>query len=98
MADPDGGGRRPLPRPARGQGWPRWGTGLVLGVIVLLLVAGSLFTTSSSNKITYSQLLDRVRSGKVESISVDNSSKSISGTDKNGDHFKATGPETIPDA
>ena len=87
-------GRR-MPRPAPGQGWPRWGTWLVLGVILSLFVVGSLFTTSSDNKISYSQFLDRVRDHKVESVSLDNSSHNISGVDKDGTHFKVNGPVTL---
>ena len=88
---------RRLPRrPTPGQGWPRWGTWLVLGVILALFVVGSMFTTSSSNKITYSQFLDRVRDHKVESVSIDNSSHSISGVDTDGSHFKVSGPDPVP--
>jgi len=85
-----------MPRPAPGQGWPRWGTWLVIGVIMSLFLVGSLFTTSSGNKITYSQFLDRVRADKVESVSIDNSSHSISGVDKDGEHFKVSGPDPVP--
>src|SRR5256885_9860990 len=90
-----GDGRRL--RPGAGQGWPRWGTWLVIAVILGLFLAGSLLSGGASNKISYSQFLSRVRGGQVESVTVDNSSNSISGVDKNGEHFKATGPSTIPD-
>ena len=94
--EPDAGPRRSR-RPMPGQGWPRWGTWLVLGLIAALFVVASLFTTSSGTKITYSQFLDRVREKRVESVSIDNSNHDIAGTDKDGTRFKVSGPESLPD-
>jgi cell division protease FtsH len=95
-SDPDSGPRR-LRRPAPGQGWPRWGTWLVLGLVLALFLVASTITTGSTDKISYSQFLDRVRDKQVEEVSIDNSSHDIAGTDKDGTRFKVSGPEALPD-
>jgi cell division protease FtsH len=95
-SDPDSGPRR-LRRPAPGQGWPRWGTWLVLGLVLALFLVASTITTGSTDKISYSQFLDRVRDKQVEEVSIDNSSHDIAGTDKDGTRFKVSGPESLPD-
>jgi cell division protease FtsH len=94
--DPKPGSRRPL-RPMPGQGWPRWGTWLVVGLVAALFLTASMVTTTSTTKITYSQFLDRVREKKVEEVSIDNSTDSISGTDKDGTKFKVSGPDAVPE-
>jgi cell division protease FtsH len=94
--DPTSGSRRPL-RPMPGQGWPRWGTWLVVGLVAALFLTASMVTTTSTTKITYSQFLDRVREKKVEEVSIDNSTDSISGTDKDGTKFKVSGPDAVPE-
>ncbi|MDQ1423352.1 MAG: cell division protease FtsH, partial [Acidimicrobiaceae bacterium] len=86
-------GRRSL-RP--GPGWPRWATWAALGLVLLLFLVAPLFSPSKGNKITYSQFLDRVRVGRVESVDIDNNSGSISGTDKSGDKFTVHGPSLLP--
>jgi cell division protease FtsH len=94
--EPDTGSRRPR-RPVPGQGWPRWGTGLILALILGVFVLTSLMSTSSSTEISYSQFLDRVRDKQVEEVSIDNSSYDISGTDKDGTAFTLNGPNPVPE-
>ena len=77
-------------------GWPRWATWAAVGLVLSLFLIAPFFSTPKGNKITYSQFLDRVRVGKVESIDVDNNSNDITGIDKTGDHFKVHGPELLP--
>jgi cell division protease FtsH len=91
--------QRPSRFPGRpDSGWPRWATWVVVGLVLSLFLLSPMLSTSSGTKITYSQFLDRVREGKVEQVAIDNNSNAISGTDKNGDHFKVNGPDTIPDS
>jgi cell division protease FtsH len=84
-------------RPGRPEGWPRWATWVALGLFVALFVMAGMFGTSGSSKITYSRFLDRVRADKVDAVSINNSSKTISGVDRTGVEFKVSGPETVPD-
>jgi cell division protease FtsH len=93
--DPDDGARR-LRRPVPGQGWPRWGTWLVIALVLALFLLVPFIGNSSSDKISYSQFLDRVREKQVESVSLDNTSHDITGTDKDGSKFKVSGPDPVP--
>jgi cell division protease FtsH len=70
---------------------------VLVGLVLSLFFLAPLLPDSSGNKITYSQFLDRVRQGQVEQVDIDNNSNAITGVNKNGDHFKVNGPDTIPD-
>ncbi|MET0145965.1 MAG: ATP-dependent zinc metalloprotease FtsH [Ilumatobacteraceae bacterium] len=82
---PDGsGGRRP-------GGWPRWTMWVLLGVVALALLLPSLWPSSSGEKITYTQFMDQVREGQVDSVVINNSSNTIDGTFEDGSEFTTTG-------
>jgi cell division protease FtsH len=86
--------RRPLqPR----QGWPRWATWLGLAALLGLFVFAPMDGSGSSDRITYSQFLDRVRHDKVEKVTVDNDTNHIKGVDKDGDKFTVDGPKDLAD-
>jgi cell division protease FtsH len=70
---------------------------VLVGLVLSLFFLAPLLPDSSGTKITYSQFLDRVRQGQVEQVDIDNNSNAITGVNKNGDHFKVNGPDTIPD-
>jgi cell division protease FtsH len=89
--------QKPSRIPGRENGMPRWAWWVVVGLILSLFLLAPMFGTSSGSQITYSQFLDRVREGRVEMVTIDNSSNTISGQDKNGTRFKVSGPKTIPD-
>src|SRR5215218_556612 len=80
----EGGGRRP-------GSWPRWTMWVLLAVVALALVLPSLWPSSSGEKITYTQFMDEVRQGQVTSITVNNSSNTITGKTKDGQSFSTTG-------
>jgi cell division protease FtsH len=84
-------------RPMRPGGWPRWGIWAGVGLILTMFLVSPYFGTSNKDKITYSQFLDRVRDDKVESVTIDNDSNTINGVDKDGERFKVSGPEVLPD-
>jgi cell division protease FtsH len=84
-------------RPSRPNGWPRWGIWAGIGLLLALFLVSPYFGTSNERKITYSQFLDRVRDDRVESVSIDNDSNAINGVDKDGDKFKVSGPDQVPD-
>jgi cell division protease FtsH len=90
--------QRPSRLPGRPDGgMPRWAWWVVVGLVLSLFLLAPMFSSPSGNQITYSQFLDRVRGGQVQTVTVDNSSHAISGQDKNGDRFKVNGPTVIPD-
>ncbi len=64
---------------------------VLLGVVALALVLPSLWPSSSGEKITYTQFMDEVRQGEVTSITVNNSSNTITGKTKDGQSFTTTG-------
>src|SRR4051812_20229559 len=93
------GDQRPTPPGGGGPGdgmrrpgsWPRWTMWVLLGVVALALVLPSLWPSGSGEKITYSDFMNQVRAGQVESITVNNSSNTITGQLKNGGTFTTTG-------
>jgi cell division protease FtsH len=64
---------------------------VLLGVVALALILPSLWPDPSGEKITYSAFMDEARKGNVESIVINNSSSTITGTFDNGTEFTTTG-------
>ncbi|MBK9180877.1 MAG: ATP-dependent zinc metalloprotease FtsH [Acidimicrobiales bacterium] len=92
-------GQKPPARNGRaGQGWPKWTIWVLLGLLVGSLLLPSLLRRSTpSEQVTYSQFLESVRDGDVESIKVSNSSGEISGTFADGGEFRTTGQVPLPE-
>src|SRR5688500_6559132 len=84
-------------RPTRPGGWPRWGIWAGVALLLGLFLVSPYFGSSNREKITYSQFIDRVRDDKVESVSIDNDSNAINGIDNDGERFKVSGPDQVPD-
>ena len=83
------------------QGMPRWGLWALLGLTLSILLIGPLLSGGTDpDKIAYSEFMDQVREGKVESVKIDNTDGSITGTLNDDSEFKTTGPLDggIPDA
>jgi cell division protease FtsH len=87
--------QRRLARPQ--QGWPRWATWALIGLVLALFVFAPMVGSNSGDQITYSQFLDRVRRDAVESVAIDNESNDIKGVDRDGDRFSVNGPEELPE-
>ncbi len=64
---------------------------VLLAVVALALVLPSLWPNSSGEKISYTTFMNQVRAGDVTSITVNNSSNTISGKLKDGSTFTTTG-------
>src|SRR5918995_6508992 len=71
--------------------WPRWSIWLIAGVILLALLVPGLWPDDKGQKITYTEFMTQAREGNVESIVVNNSSNTISGTLDDGTQFTTTG-------
>ena len=80
----DGGGRRP-------GNWPRWSIWLIAGVILLALLVPGLWPDDKGQKITYTEFMTQVREGNVDSVVVNNSTNTITGTLDDGTQFTTTG-------
>ncbi len=64
---------------------------VLLGVVALALLLPSLWPDESGEQISYTEFMDQARDGQVESIVINNSSNTITGTLKDGTEFTATG-------
>jgi cell division protease FtsH len=64
---------------------------VLLGVVALALLLPSLWPDESGEKISYTEFMRQARDGQVESIVINNSSNTITGTLKDGTEFTATG-------
>jgi len=84
--------------PGAGSNFPRPVVWVLVAVAVMALVATSAMSRSTSEKIGYSEFLDKVRAGEVASIDFDNATARIEGELTNGERFTTTGPAVIPDA
>ncbi len=71
--------------------WPRWAMWVLLGVVALALLLPSLWPNRSGDKITYTEFMNQARQGNVESIVINNSSGTITGTLDDGTEFTTTG-------
>ncbi|MGE0307661.1 MAG: ATP-dependent zinc metalloprotease FtsH [Acidimicrobiia bacterium] len=73
-------------------GMPRWAVPVLIVAVLLALSASSLFSGSNGDKITYSDFMTRVKEGKVEEITYNNSSGGITGVLSDGKKFTTTVP------
>jgi cell division protease FtsH len=64
---------------------------VLLGVVALALLLPSLWPDQSGDKITYTEFMNQARQGEVESIVINNSSGTITGTLDDGTEFTTTG-------
>ena len=86
---PGGGGNGDGTR--RPGSWPRWTMWVLLGVVALALVLPSFWPSDSGEKLTYTEFIDQVQEGNVESVVISNNSNTITGTFENGTEFTTTG-------
>ena len=84
-------------RPAR-QPLPKWAVWVIAAFAVLLLIGPRLWPSTSADKLTYTEFLDLVREGKVDKVSINNSTNGISGKLTSGREFVTTGAPNLSDA
>jgi len=84
-------------RPAR-QPLPKWAVWVIAAFAVLLLIGPRLWPSTSADKLTYTEFLDLVREGKVDKVSINNSTNGISGKLSSGREFVTTGAPNLSDA
>ncbi|MDA2945439.1 MAG: ATP-dependent zinc metalloprotease FtsH [Actinomycetota bacterium] len=82
-SDPNGS----TPQPA----WKRWLPWVAVGIFLAAVLVPSLVTGPTGPSITYSEFIDEVRAGNVESIEIDNATGKISGVLTDGSDFTSTG-------
>ncbi len=88
---------RPFPG---GQGMPKWGLWVLLGMTLVIVLSSSFASSGEPERISYSDFMTEVRAGRVETVEVDNTNGGISGELASGEEFRTTGPLDggVPDA
>ncbi len=72
-------------------GWPRWSAWIVVGILVTLLAIASATNREPSDEITYTQFINAVESGEVDTLEFDNNTFRIEGERRDGTTFRTTG-------
>jgi cell division protease FtsH len=85
---PSGDGPR---RPGRPGSWPRWVLWVLAGLLLATILVPSLLPDEGGQDLTYSQFIDEVRAGSVESVEINNTNGNITGTFEDGTEFSTTG-------
>ena len=80
----EGGGRGP-------GGLPRWSIWVLVGVMALAFLLPNLWPRDRGEELTYTEFIEQVEAGKVESIEISNDSGAISGEFTDGTEFTSTG-------
>jgi cell division protease FtsH len=90
--------KQPGNRPGmRAPGLPRWSVWVLLGLVLLLLFGSRLFTTDTSEEMSYSTFLDHVREGEVTKVDYNNTSGTIRGELEDGTEFRTSAPVPLSD-
>ena len=77
---------------------PRWAVWVLIAVAAGLIAGPRLWPASTATKVTYTEFLDLVQSGKVSSVEINNLSNTISGKMSDGSEFITTGAASLSDA
>ncbi len=77
---------------------PKWAIWLIAAFAILLIVGPRLLSTTDADELTYTEFLALVEDGKVDKVSINNSTNEISGTLNNGREFTTTGAPLLSDA
>jgi cell division protease FtsH len=77
---------------------PKWAIWAIVSAIVVLAFGSQFFAPSTGEKISYTEFLAQVKSGDVASITINNSTNTISGEFDNGGKFTTTGAVNMSDA
>ena len=85
----DGNGRTPL---------PRWAVWAIVAAVLALGIGSQMFATDTGERLSYTEFLQQVRSGKVEQITLNNATNTITGTLTDGSKFTTTGAMQLSDA
>ena len=77
---------------------PKWAIWAIVSALVVLAFGSQFFAPSTGEKISYTEFLAEVKSGDVASITINNSTNTISGEFDNGGKFTTTGAVNMRDA
>ena len=77
---------------------PRWAIWAIIAAVVALAFGAQFFTPSAGERLSYTEFLSQVRNGDVKTVTINNSTNTISGTLDDGSKFVTTGSVTLSDA
>ncbi|MCU1367693.1 MAG: ftsH, partial [Ilumatobacteraceae bacterium] len=78
-------------------GLPKWSIALLVVVVLGALAATQFWPSSNAEKVKWSDFLVQVKDEKVASVTIDNGSRSVTGTYKAGGDFTTTADTQITD-
>ena len=82
--------RAPSPR-------PKWLAFAVVAAVGALMALALTTRSPAAEHFSYADFMDSVEKGRVESVTINNTSGSIKGVTKDGDHFRVEGPAQVID-
>ena len=77
---------------------PRWAVWVLIAIAAGLVLAPRIWPASTATKVTYTEFLALVQSGKVNNVEINNLNNTISGVMDDGSEFVTTGATALSDA
>ena len=77
---------------------PKWAIWALVAVAAALIIGPRLWPTTTATQVTYTEFLDLVDNGEVQSVTINNLSNVISGELRDGSTFETTGATALSDA
>ena len=77
---------------------PRWAVWVLIAIAAGLILAPRIWPASTATKVTYTEFLALVQSGKVNNVEINNLNNTISGVMDDGSEFVTTGATALSDA
>jgi cell division protease FtsH len=90
-------GRNPKVPARPDGGWPRWSAWIVVGILISLFAASFVLTEEETGQIAYTEFIQHVEAGRVESIEFNNTNGRIVGEFTDGTSFTTTGFLDMPE-
>ena len=77
---------------------PRWAVWVLVAIAAGLILSPRIWPASTATKVTYTEFLALVQSGKVNNVEINNLNNTISGVMDDGSEFVTTGATVLSDA
>ena len=94
---PEGHEPDPQTSERRREGWPRWSVWMLVALVLASVVIPSLLNRDSGTAIDYSNLIEEVTDGTIDSIVVTNGTGAIKAEAMDGTTYTSKGPVELPE-
>ena len=74
---------------------PRWAVWVLIAIAAGLILSPRIWPASTATKVTYTEFLALVQSGKVNNVEINNLNNTISGVMDDGSEFVTTGATVL---